>query len=102
MAFDTSKYLAIGAKVRVAEPMEVPDNSSWDDDKGRTSGTLKKRLQSLFFQGSRKISAEVLYIAKESERDRLRRKGLIKIRLRDPSGVMLNITAEPRHLVTCN
>lgn len=99
MAFDSSKFLAVGAKVRVIKPMEIPNSSTWDDDKGRTSSAVKRRLQTMFFQGNGKVMAEVVYVARESERDKLRRKGQIKIRVRDPSGAMLNITADPAKLV---
>lgn len=98
MAFDTKKYLAVGSKVRVVEPMGVPSCSKWDDDRGRTSSSVKRRLQLLFFQGSRKVMAEILYIGNESEREKLRRAGLVKVRLRDPSGSMLCITADPARL----
>jgi hypothetical protein len=98
MPFDDGKYLAVGAKVRVAEPMEVPEWSTWDDDHGRTSSQIKKRLQYLFFQGNSKILGEIVYVAKESDRDKLRRQGRVKVRLRDPSGCMLVITADPTHL----
>jgi hypothetical protein len=100
MSFDGNKYLAVGAKVRVTTPIDVPDWSTWDDDHGRTSSQNKKRLQYQFFQGSNKILAEVMYVAKESEREKLRRQGRIKIRLRDPSGCMLVITADPNNLQT--
>jgi hypothetical protein len=100
MAFATSKHLAVGMKVRVAEPMDVPEWSKWDDDKGRTSSSIKKRLQSLFFQGSKKVVAEVVYVSRESEREMLRRKGQVKIRVRDQSGCMLSITADPTKLIS--
>ena len=99
MAFNQSKYMAAGSRVRVTEPMDVPEWSTWDDDKGRTSGSVKRRLQASFFRGDRKISAEVVYISKESEREKLRRKGQIKLRLREASGTMLSITADPSRLV---
>ncbi|MGQ9648898.1 MAG: hypothetical protein ACUVXJ_02185 [Phycisphaerae bacterium] len=98
MAFDANRYLAVGSKVRIAEPMEVPEWSTWDDDHGRISSQIKKRLQTLFFKGNDKITAEVVYVAKESEREKLRRLGRIKLRLRDQSGCALVITADPRHL----
>lgn len=98
MAFDTNKYLAAGTKVKVTEPMEVPEWSKWDDDKGRTSSSVKRRLQAMFFQGNSKIQAEVMHISKESERERLRRKGQVKVRIKDPSGCMLNITVDPSRL----
>ena len=101
MSFGSNKHFAVGAKVRVAEPMDVPEDSKWDDDHGRVSPSLKKRIQAQFFRGDRKLMAEVMYIAKESEREKLRRKGLIKIRVRDPAGSALVLTADPSKLVTC-
>lgn len=101
MSFDMKKFMAVGTKVRVNEPMDVPEYSIWDDDHGRTSASLKKRLQGMFFQGNRKLAAEIVYVSKESERERLRRKGLIKVRLKDPAGSMLTITCDPKTLVPC-
>ena len=101
MSFGSSKHLAVGTKVRVAEPMDVPEDSKWEDDHGRISPSLKKRIQAQFFKGEKKLVAEVMYIAKESEREKLRRKGLIKIRVRDPAGSILILTADPSKLVTC-
>ncbi|HOA74500.1 MAG TPA: hypothetical protein PL151_17285 [Phycisphaerae bacterium] len=102
MAFDMKKFMAVGTKVRINEPMDVPEYSAWDDDHGRTSAALKKRLQGMFFRGDRKLVAEIVYVAKESERERLRRKGLVKIRIKDQAGSMLTITADPKTLVPCN
>jgi len=99
MPFDQNKYVAVGSKVRVAEPMGVPEWSTWDDDRGRTSSSVKKRLLAAFFRGERKVSAEVVYISKESEREKLRRQGRIKLRIREPSGATLSITADPSRLV---
>ena len=98
MAFDVKKFLAVGAKVRVDSAIEVPSWSQWDDDKGRTSGNVKKRMQALFFKGDKKITGEVVYVGKESERESLRRQGRVKIRLRDPSGTAWTITADPAKL----
>lgn len=102
MAFDMRKYLAAGTKVRVIEPTNVPTWSEWDDDHGRTSPSLKRRLQTLFFQGDRKLTAEVVYIHNETEREKLRRLGRVKVRVRDPSGAMLAFTADPANLVAIN
>lgn len=94
------KNLSVGAKVRASQPMEPPEGTKWDDDAGRTSGLLKKRLISSFFKQDQRITAEVIYIGKESEREALRRKGLVKIRLRHNSGSMLTICTEPRYLIS--
>ncbi len=98
MGFEKVKQFAAGTKVRVSEPGEIPEWSEWDDDHGRTSGSVKRRLQQMFFRGDKKITAEVVYIAKESEREGLQRKGRVKVRLRDPSGSALVITADPSKL----
>ena len=99
MAFDSNKDLAAGTKVCVEHPMDVPEWSEWEDDKGRCSTPVKKRLQNMFFKGDKKVGAEVVYIAKETEREKLRKLGRVKIRLRDPSGSSVVITAESAKLV---
>lgn len=98
MSLSMNKYMAVGTKVKVAEPMDVPDWSKWEDDKGRTSGPVKKRLQAQFFQGKRNVVGEIVYVAKESERDKLRRDGRVKVRIRDQAGTYLTITADPATL----
>jgi hypothetical protein len=102
MSFNLQKYLSEGTKVKVALPMNVPEASTWDDDGGRISTRVKKLLQTRFFRGDRHLSAEVVYIAKESERERLRRQGLVKLRVRDPAGSILVLTADPTKLKTSN
>ena len=97
MAFDVKNFAA-GTKVRVAEPTEVPEWSEWDDDGGRISSSVKKRLQQMFFRGDKKLGAEIVYIASEEERERLRRKGQTKVRIRDQSGCAITITADPSKL----
>lgn len=95
-----NKALAGGTKVVVANPGPVPEWSEWDDDGGRTSGSLKKRLQEMFFRGERKITAEIVYVSSESEREALKRKGRVKVRLKEPSGSMLVVTADSTNLKT--
>lgn len=94
------RFLSVGAKVRMVEATDVPAWSKWDDDKGRTSSAVKRRLHTMFFQASRKVTAEVVYVPKEAEREALRHLGRVKIRVRDQSGAMVNITADPTRLVT--
>mgnify|MGYP005865835661 CR=1 FL=1 len=97
--FGSSIHFAAGTRVQVSSPMEVPEWSSWDDDHGRVSTPVKKRLQGAFFKGDRKVSAEVIYISRESEREKLRRQGRIKVRARDLSGTSVTFTADARELV---
>lgn len=92
------KHIAAGTKVSVVEPMAVPKWSECDDDKGRTSVPTKQRLQQLFFRGDKKVAAEVVYIANETERDTLRRLGRVKVRIRESSGSMVTCTAEAERL----
>ena len=94
-----SKNFPAGTKVKVIKSMEVPHYSTWDDDRGRISTPAKKTLLQRFFEGSQKIAAEIVYVSKESERNKLKKAGQIKIRLRESSGATLIITANPEILV---
>ena len=94
MAIGSGIHLAAGTRVQVSQCMEVPESSIWDDDRGRSSTMVMKRLQSLFFKQDRKVTGEVIYISRESEREKLRRKGQVKVRIRDASGSAVIITAE--------
>jgi len=92
------KFLPAGTKVCVITPGDPPPWSEWDDDKGRTGPPVKKRLQTQFFRGDKRISAEILYIPNETERDELRKKGRAKVRIKEASGAMIVITAEMSNL----
>lgn len=87
------KHIAAGTRVKITESMDVPRWSECDDDKGRTSVPTKRRLQLLFFRGDKKVSAEVVYISNESEREKLQRLGRVKVRVREPSGSCVVFTA---------
>jgi len=88
-----AKFMAAGTRVKVNNPGAVPQTSVWDDDGQRTSTSVKKRLQQLFFKGDRRISAQIVYVGSESERERLRRKNQIKVEIRDAAGSCIVITA---------
>ena len=92
------KNFPAGTKVKVTQSMEVPISSTWDDDRGRLSTPAKKKLLQRFFGGSQKITAEIVYVSKESERNKLKKAGQIKIRLRESSGATLIITVDPKIL----
>lgn len=94
----SAKYMGAGTRVKILNPGAVPQWSTWDDDGQRTSTPVKKRLQQLFFKGDRRISAEVIYIGSEGERDRLRSRGHVKIQLRDAAGSIIVITADTENL----
>jgi hypothetical protein len=102
MSFNMQKYLSEGTRVRVAQSMDVPESSAWDDDDGRVSTRVKQMLQKRFFRGDPHLTAETVYVARESERERLRRKGLVKLLVRDQAGTYMVLTADPRKLVCCN
>ncbi|MFO0973037.1 MAG: hypothetical protein U1A27_06325 [Phycisphaerae bacterium] len=93
-----TNHLPPGTKVKVITPGDPPPWSEWDDDFGRTSPPVKKRLQKRFFAGDPKISAEILYIGSESVRDELKRKGRIKVRIRELAGSTIVITAEANNI----
>lgn len=84
--------------MKIRNPGAVPQWSTWDDDGQRTSTPVKKRLQQMFFKGDRRISAEVLYIGSESERDKLRAHGRVKVQIRDAAGSIIVVTADTENL----
>lgn len=88
-----SKHVSAGTRVRVATPGPVPAWSTWECDSQRTSTAVKRRLQQLYFNGDRRVSAEVVYVSSEHERDRLRRSERVKVQLRDAAGSTVVITA---------
>lgn len=93
-----AKSIAAGTRVKVRKPGDVPDWSAWDDDGQRVSSSVKRRLQQLFFRGDRRVSGTVVYIIKESEREKLRRNGWLKIEVRDSAGSSVVLTADPENL----
>ena len=82
-----------GTRVRLKSPGPVPEWSVWDPCQ-RTSTSVKRRLQQLFFKGDNRVQAEVAYIANESARDRLRSQGRIKVELRDAAGSTVTVLAD--------
>ncbi len=97
-AIGNSRPLAPGTRVQVINPGPPPEWSEWDDDGGRTSGSVKKRLAQLFFGGDKRLHAEIVYIASESERDELKRKGRTKVRVKEAAGSTLVLTADLTNL----
>jgi len=93
-----TKFVSAGTRVKILEPGAVPMWSEWEDDGGRSSTPVKRRLQQLFFRGDRRISAEVVYVGNESERDKLRNLGRCKVQLRDAAGSMVVVTADVDNL----
>lgn len=93
-----SKHMTAGTRVKILNPSSVPTWSEWDDDGLRTSTPVKKRLQTMFFAGDKRISAEVIYIGNESLRDKLRNLGRVKVSLRDPAGSSIIVTADVGNL----
>jgi hypothetical protein len=91
--------LGAGTRVRVRQPGPVPEWSVWDPCQ-RTSTHVKRRLQQAFFKGDRKIQAEVVYIASESLRERLRSANRVKVELRDSAGSSVTVLADAGNLVS--
>ena len=88
----TKTRLTAGARVKIKTPGPVPAGSSWDCDGQRTSTSVKRKMQQLFFKGDKRISGQVVYISRESERVRLKRDGNVKVEIRDAAGVILVLT----------
>lgn len=95
----SAKFVSAGTRVKVKDACSVPQWSTWDDDGQRTSTPVKRRLQKLFFAGDRRIQGRVLYVANESERDRMRSLGRVKVEIRDSAGSSIVITAGVEHIV---
>lgn len=89
----SAKFVSAGTRVRIKAATAVPTWSTWDDDGQRTSTPVKKRLQKQFFAADRRIQGRVMYVANESERDKMRSLGRVKVEIRDQAGSMLVITA---------
>lgn len=89
---------AAGSRVKVKRPGTVPEWSTWDDDGHRTSTSVKRRLQQLFFRGDTRISASIVYIASESLRDRLKTKQQVKVEVRDAAGASVVLLADATNL----
>ena len=94
-----ANFLSAGTTVRVAQPGVVPAWSTWDDDRQRSSPSVKKRLQTLFFRGDRRISSQIVYIGSETVRERLKKKNQVKVELRDAAGSHIVITADAGNLM---
>ena len=88
-----------GARVKVKKAGSVPEWSAWDDDHQRTSTSVKKRLQQMFFAADKRISAQVIYIGSESLRDRLKSKNQVKVEVRDPAGASVVLLADATNLI---
>jgi hypothetical protein len=86
------KRLPAGTRVKVIEPMSVPAESTWETCQ-RTSTSVKKRLQQMFFNGDKRISGQIVFVSSETEKVRLARHALVKVELRDAAGSMIVITA---------
>lgn len=94
----TGFALVSGTPVKVITPGPPPPGVEWDDDKQRTSGPVKKRMVEMFFRGDKKLRSEVAWIVSESARDELKRKGLMKVKVRESSGTTLTFTVPAANL----
>ncbi len=91
---DMKQAISAGMKVRLIAPMAVPVWCEFDDDRGRVSNHVKQIIRDRFFKADPKLTAEILHISKEGEREKLRKAGRTKVRVRMPSGDTIVITAE--------
>lgn len=98
MMLKSARHYVAGTCVKVTAPSTVPECSAWDSDRQRTSTSMKRRLQQLFFKGDRRVTGRVVYVGSESTRQQLNKKGMIKIELRDAAGSRIVITADPDNL----
>lgn len=88
------QVFSTGSKVKLIAPMEVPTWCEWDDDRGRVSNHVKQVIRERFFKGDTKLSAEIIHVSSETEREKLRKQGHTKVRVRMPSGDTIVITVE--------
>ncbi|HOA73224.1 MAG TPA: hypothetical protein PL151_01060 [Phycisphaerae bacterium] len=86
--------LTVGVKVKLVAPMPVPPWCECDDDRGRVSKHVKNVIRERFFKADPKLTAEIVHVAKETERERLRKAGRTKVRVRLPSGDTIVIPVE--------
>jgi len=93
------QFLTIGSKVRIAKPMAVPPWCEYDDDRGRVAKHVKNVIRERFFKGDTKLNAEIVHVPNETQREKLRKAGRTKVRVRMPSGETIVITVEMDNLV---
>ena len=93
-----NQVLSVGSKVKLIAPIAVPTWCEWDDDRGRVSKHTKAKIRDRFFNGDTKVSAELVYVPRETEREKLRKLNRTKIRLRLPCGESIIIPVELDHL----
>ncbi len=82
--------LSAASPVRISEPGPPPADVGWVRDI-RLNPRTRRQLIEGFWKGHKNVSGQVAYVANESDRDRLRRKGMIMINLRDVSAQKVTI-----------
>jgi hypothetical protein len=88
------QMLSAGSKVKLVGAMPVPPWCTFDDDRGRVSTHVKNVIRERFFAADPKLSAEIVHVPNETEREKLRKAGRSKVRVRMPSGDTVTITVE--------
>lgn len=88
------QVLNVGSKVKLAAAIPVPPWCEYDDDRGRVSNHVKNVIRDRFFKADPKLTAEIVHVARETEREKLRKAGRTKVRVRLPSGDTITITVE--------
>lgn len=88
------QVLNVGSKVKLIAPSAVPEWCEYDDDRGRVSKHVKNVIRERFFKADPKLTAEIVHIARETEREKLRKLGRTKVRIRMPSGETIVIPVD--------
>lgn len=88
------QVLSAGSKVKLIAATPVPSWCLFDDDRGRVSTHVKNVIRERFFAADPKLTAEIVHVPNETEREKLRKAGRTKVRVRMPSGDTITITVE--------
>ena len=82
--------LSTSTKVQVANPGSPPNNLEWVRDIHINPRTRKQLIEG-FWKRKRGVSGQVAYVANESDRERLRKEGKLRILIRDPSSQTITV-----------
>lgn len=77
-------------KVTVAEPGQPPQDLKWVKDLHVNPRTRKQLIEG-FWNQHRRISGQVMFVASDSEREKLRREGKVMVRISDLSAQHITV-----------
>lgn len=89
-----NQTFSAGQKVILTAAMTAPAWCVCDDDKGRVAKHVKKTILERFFKVDKKLTCEIVYVSNEVEREKLRKAGRAKVRVRTPAGECIIIPIE--------